>query len=327
VAVSGIAATLGAPAAAQPDGAAAGGVRRAAAEFWLRAFFWAAEHAPAMLRRGRHALCRGAFRSSPSVRRGTTANARRILGAGAAEADVEALALRTLENFFGVCCDIGRGFAASREQLLARVASIEGRENYDAARSARRGVIVVTAHVGSFEVGMAALREQERGRIHVVFRRDPIARFERQRSDLRRRLGVEEAPVDEGWTVWMRLRDALLADEAVVLQGDRVMPGQKGEPVPFLGGHLLLPTGPVRLALATGAPIVPILSIRQDDGGVRLFIESPIEAKPAPHGDAGSLHPALLHWAAVLERFVRAFPDQWLILQPALLEDARDGAA
>ena len=306
-------ATPRAPTGSAPRGRA----RRALTEFWVRAFFWTSEHAPAFVRATRGLFCRMTFRASRSIRRGTTANARRILGPDAAGADVEALARRTFSNFYAVSSDIGRSFSASRELLFSRVESIEGKENYRAARAAGRGVIVVTAHMGSFEVGLAALREQERGRIHVVFKRDLFARFERLRSDLRRRLGVEEAPVDDGWTVWIRLRDALLADEAVVLQGDRVMPGQKGEAVPFLGGRLVLPTGPVKLAQATGAPIVPIFSVRAPDGAVRLYIEPAIEFRAAET----SLH----QWAAVLERFVRAFPDQWLMLQPALLDDAREG--
>jgi KDO2-lipid IV(A) lauroyltransferase len=152
----------------------------------------------------------------------------------------------------------------------------------------------------------------------VVFRRDRFERFEKQRSALRARLRVEEAPVDDGWGVWVRLREALLADEVVVLQGDRVMPGQKGEAVPFLGGHLLLPAGPVKLALATGAPIVPIFSLRTAAGKVRLFIEPAIEVGPAAAGP----HPALLCWATLLEKYVRDYPDQWLMLQPVLIEDA-----
>jgi len=175
--------------------------------------------------------------------------------------------------------------------------------------------------MGSFEVGMAALRKVERNAIHVVFKRDPFARFERQRSALRARLGVEEAPVDDGWGIWVRLREALMNDHAVVLQGDRVMPGQKGEAVPFLGGTLLLPGGPVKLALATGAPIVPIFSVRLPDGKVKLLIEPPIDAAAMDGAGAGP-HPALLKFASVLERYVKAYPDQWLLLQPALVEDA-----
>ena len=125
--------------------------------------------------------------------------------------------------------------------------------------------------------------------------------------------------------MWVRLRDALLADEAVVLQGDRVMPGQKGEAVPFLGGTLLLPSGPVKLALATGAPIVPILSVRTARGKVKLFVEPPIEVDAA--GGPGAAREALLRWAAVLEKYVRSYPDQWLMLEPALAEDKDVAAA
>ena len=74
----------------------------------------------------------------------------------------------------------------------------------------------------------------------------------------------------------MHLRDALRADEVVAIQGDRIMPGQKGQRMPFLGGHLLLPSGPAKLALASGAPIVPVFSLRTSSGKVKLFIEDAI---------------------------------------------------
>jgi KDO2-lipid IV(A) lauroyltransferase len=307
--------------AGAPDAASMDAVRAGAAAFWLTLFFFAAQHAPRLVTVLQRPFCRGVFFCSRAIRAGTTANARRLLGPGASDRDVTALARRTLGSFYLFCCDVGRSFGLSREQLAALIDSDEGHAHYVAARAAGKGVIVVTAHMGSFEVGMAALRRVERNAIHVVFKRDPFARFERQRSALRARLGVEEAPVDDGWTIWVRLRDALLNDHAVVLQGDRVMPGQKGEAVPFLGGTLLLPGGPVKLALATGAPIVPIFSVRLPNGKVKLFIEPPIDAGATDGGPRGGPHPALLKFASVLERYVKAYPDQWLLLQPALVED------
>jgi lauroyl/myristoyl acyltransferase len=105
------------------------------------------------------------------------------------------------------------------------------RPYYQEARRNQRGAVIVTAHLGCFELGMAALVEHEK-RVHVVFRRDPSPRFDRLRSRLREMLGVREAPVDDGWATWSRLRDALSSDEVVLIQGDRVMPGQKGQPRP-----------------------------------------------------------------------------------------------
>jgi KDO2-lipid IV(A) lauroyltransferase len=134
------------------------------------------------------------------------------------------------------------------------------------------------------------------------------------RSELRSKLGVIEAPVDDGWTVWMRLRDALLKDEVVVLQGDRVMPGQKGERVTVLGANMMLPAGPAKLALATGAPIVPVFTIRTPSGNVRLCVEPAIFAS-----DVDS---AMRQLADVIAKYVRTYPEQWLMLQPAWCEDS-----
>ena len=171
--------------------------------------------------------------------------------------------------------------------------------------------------MGSFEAGAAALLDRE-GKLHVVFKRDAISRFDQVRSMLRAKLGVIEAPVDDGFTIWMKLREALLRDEVVMVQADRCMPGQKGEIVPFLHGRMMLPTGPIKLALATGAPIIPVFALRTPSGQVRIVIEDAIEVTPSDQ----SPHPAMMKFVSVLEKHVRAHPDQWLLLHPAFCKDA-----
>jgi phosphatidylinositol dimannoside acyltransferase len=295
-------------------------LRQAAADFWLRAFFWSAEHLPGPVAKAAPLFSSLVFRVSPTVRRGTLANARRLLGPDSSETVRAALAQAVVANFYRFCCDVAYAAAgASEDDLVRQIESVEGAEHFQAARAAGKGLVVVTAHMGSFEVGIAALK-REVPRVHVVFRRDSAGRFERQRAALRNRLGVVEVPVDEGWTLWMRLRDALLAGEAVVLQADRVMPGQKGRPVPFLGGMMLLPTGPAKLAAMTGAPIVPVFTIRAPSGRVRVMIEPPIVVSP------GEDEIALGKIAAVLERYVKTYPEQWLMLQPAWREDGKSGS-
>jgi KDO2-lipid IV(A) lauroyltransferase len=282
----------------------------ALADFWLRSLFFCSERMPWLLRLGRGFFVRLTYLCSPAVREATAANARRILGQGA---DVAEFGRGVVGNFFDFVCDVGRSRGMSREALVGRIESVEGRERYLAIRQTGRGAIIVTAHMGSFEVGVAALREEEQ-QIHVVFKRD-TGRFERIRQGLRQRLGVVEQAVDEGWGVWVKLRDALKADEVVAIQGDRVMPGQKGSRVPFLGGHVLLPTGPVKQALASGAPIVPVFSVRTPGGKIKLFIEEPIEVGQDVDDAMGKL-------AAVIGRYVSAYPEQWLVLHPAFEEDA-----
>ena len=271
-----------------------------------------------MLRLTRGLFTRIVFRCSASVRAGTLANAARVLGPRATPAQHRRLARAVVGNFILFCHDVGRSVRLSADELYGQIQALEGDAHYAAARAMRRGAIVVTAHMGSFEVGMAALRRRDE-RVHVVFRRDAFGRFERMRSALRAKLGVIEAPVDEGWTVWLRLRDALLRDEVVVLQGDRVMPGQKGQRVPVLGADMLLPAGPVKLALATGAPIVPVFSIRTPAGAVRLCVEPAITVEA---GDPDAVDRAMRQLADVVGKYVAAYPEQWLMLQPAWCDDA-----
>ena len=289
-------------------------LREGAAAFWLRSLFFFAQRAPWAARAARALFVWGAYRFSRSIQSATRANGRRILGDRVNEPTLTRVGRDGVGSFYDFVCDVGQSQGLSREQLANRIESIEGRERYLETRQAGRGAILVTAHMGSFEVGVAALLEREK-RIHVVFKRD-VGRFETIRQGLRQRLGIVEQPVDEGWGVWVRLRDALRADEVVAIQGDRVMPGQKGSRMPVLGGHVLLPTGPVKLAIASGAPIVPVFSVRTREGKIRLFIEEPIEVTGADV--EGAMH----QMASVIGRYVAAYPEQWLVLYPAFTEDA-----
>ena len=202
---------------------------------------------------------------------------------------------------------------------MERIVAVEGREHFENALAQGRGVIVATAHLGSFEVGMASLADRPTP-VHVVFQHDRRSGFERIRQALHEKIGVQEAPVEHGWDTWMKLRDALGRGEIVAIQADRVMPGQKGVAVPFCGGHVLLPLGPVKLARLVGSPIVPIYSVREGRG-VRILIDPAIVVDPASVGAAEDIPPALVKLAASLERRIAAHPAQWLALHKAWQED------
>lgn len=291
-------------------------VRWAAAEGWLNGMFFASRRFPRFVQWGKPFFRWGAWTHSHYLQDNILANARWLLGADSTAEQRWDFGQSVVSNFFDFVLDIGRSVGQTQAQLLARIASVEGDPAYRAARAARQGAIVLTAHMGSFEVGIAALLQHER-HVRVLFRRDSFGLFERTRSKLRRQLGVIEECVDDGLNTWMRLREALAADEVVLIQGDRVMPGQKGRRVPILGGHMVLPTGPLRLALATGAPIVPTFSVRDSDGRIRLFIEPAIWV-----GDEASFESGLDAIRAALEKYLRRFPDQWLMIHRAWCEDA-----
>jgi lauroyl/myristoyl acyltransferase len=310
--------TVAVPSAAA---AASRSLRATIASFWLDKLFRTVRFAPWLARIMRPIAVGGTCMCSRLVRHATNANARRIFGPDVSQSRTRGYRRGVMANFYDFVCDAGRCLDLSREQLIGQIDSIEGRQNYEAARALRKGAILATAHMGSFEAGAAALLSRERA-MHVVFKRD-ATRFEQVRSSLREKLGVIEAPVDDGWAMWLRLREALNRDEVVMMQADRVMPGQKGSVVSLLFGHVELPTGPIRLALASGAPIVPVFAIRTRRGKISIHIEPHIVVEPSDDVP----HPALIRFASVLERFVREYPEQWLLLHRAFCEDCEDAAS
>lgn len=257
-------------------------------------------------------VARGVRRLSPAMRRILEENARLALGPEATEARVADVAFGMLRAMQRSIAEVLLSQRFTVDELAARVIRYWGQEGYQEARRGGRGMLVVSAHMGAFEPSLAWLRRFE-SRVHVLFHRDPMPSFERARRRLRETLGVIEHPVAEGVQAWAALREALLADEVVVLHGDRTMPFQRGSNIPFLGAEdTVLPTGPVRLALACGSPIVPTFCYRADDG-LEIEMMAPVtHAAESLRADEVAKHPSQAAVIAAIELAIRNHPDQWL---------------
>lgn len=300
------------------------GARRSAADFWVWLLVSAAQRAPRFARAVKPAFVWCAWVFSPYLRKTTRANAKWLLSPGASGHARDAFGRQVIASFYDFVCEIGVGRDRPWPELLKQIECVEGVAAYRQVRASKRGAIIITAHLGSFETGVAGLRSMEPN-VHVVFQRDRLAVFEELRSRLHSHLGVHEAPVEAGLDGWFRLRDALRSDHVVLMQADRVMPGQSGVRVPFLGGHMELPAGPVKLAMASGSPIIPAFAIRQRDGRSRVVIGKPIEVRDSCERDLAE-HPAMLEVVTVLETYIKMYPTQWLAVHPAWCEDAQSPA-
>jgi KDO2-lipid IV(A) lauroyltransferase len=284
-------------------------------EFWLRFFYWWTRHAPWGPRLTRLFWINASWYLSSHLREVTQANARCVLGPDATHRQIKKLAKRTHADFFDFICDLGNSSGKTLKELLQRIDCVDGADDYLHARQAKQGAILVTAHLGNFEVGMAEVRRLE-PRVHVVFQRDATGQYENVRAQLHRQLGVIETPIDDGMASWIELRDALQDDAVVMLQGDRVMPGQKGQAVAVCHGHLELPIGPAKLAMMTGAPLIPVFAINTENSKVRIEIDPPIKVE-----DAGDIEPAVQAIGRSIERRIRKHPEQWHVLHRAFVED------
>lgn len=308
-------------------GAAWKAVKDAVGRFWLEhLMMWSLEHCAWLARWSKGFFLFFAWRCAPRLREMTLFNSGLILGAASTAQQRRRLAKAIIAN----CYDFIEGFGRTRhwdaQRFRAQIEHVEGIEHFHEARSLGRGVIIITAHLGAFEIGMAAIREIE-PKVHVVFQRDqalPI--FERLRARQRAQLGVIEAPIDEGPRSWLAVRDALAANEVVLLQGDRVSQGQRSVRVPFLDTSLDFPTGPARLAGLTGAPLLPVFAVRQRGGGVRIMIEEPLMAGEGKL-DEGEIEAMTSTLAALIGGYIRKYPEQYHGVHAEWLRQCNFGAA
>lgn len=244
----------------------------------------------------------------PGLRRALDDNARRLLGPQASPLERRRHGVRVLEGFsrFFVELLTAPDTYPSQEAFLSRV---EGLEHAKEAWARGKGVIGISLHMGNMELGPMLLRGLV-GPMAIVYRRDPFGFLEAMRSRARQASAIEE--IDTGTPMFgVRVLDVLRRGGFCFLAGDIGFPDprRRGRPYPFFGEPARFLAWPARLALASGAPLLPCFVLRDRAGSYYARIEPPLEAE----GEVDALMARLVE---IYERYVREHPDQWLILHP-----------
>lgn len=185
---------------------------------------------------------------------------------------------------------------------LLDLVEVDGEEELQAAVEDGRGVIVVTGHIGAWELGAGYLAQ--RGiEVTAVARPLKDARFETHLSALRSRLGV--AVLDEASDLRPAFR-ALRAGGAlgILIDQSRHRPGVW---VPFLGRPARIATGAAEFARRTGARMVP-MAIQRAGRRHRLTVLPPVDVD---WSRAGATEAATAALTRSLESLIWRAPEQW----------------
>ena len=240
---------------------------------------------------------------SPSYRRRLDANAA-LAGLSAAErrASVAEAGKLVLE--------LPRLWLRPRDQAVADPVQWEGDAQLSEWLDRGRGVVLLTPHLGGFELSAQAYAERFGARrpITVLYRpaRQPWLR--ELEESARGRPGLATAPANLAG-VRLLLR-ALKRGEAVGLLPDQVPPDGQGVWVPFFGRPAYTMTLAARLAQQTGAAVGVALAERLPRGGGYVVRVLPL-AEPLPDAAAGDEAAA---WAVnrSMEAMIRMKPSQYL---------------
>jgi Kdo2-lipid IVA lauroyltransferase/acyltransferase len=172
-----------------------------------------------------------------------------------------------------------------------------------------QGAIIVTAHFGNWE--RAGKLVCQRGIALNGLVRPLKGALNMRIVDNRLRAGVGLI-YPKGAIA--QVHEAVKLGESVLMLLDQALPAKAAVFVPFFGRPASTTPAMAVVAQRTGAPVFVMMGIRDASGRrLRLEFEGPI---PPPEGvsgqDAITAHTAAV--TAVLEKYIRRYPDQWLWL-------------
>jgi KDO2-lipid IV(A) lauroyltransferase len=252
-----------------------------------------------------------AYWLAPGPRRNVISNLRHVMGEDAAEREVRAAAHGMFVNVAKYYVDLVRMPRMDLNDFFQRRLRYYGFDEYVLpAVESGKGVVFLSGHLGNPELGAQGMLP--RG-VEVFALTEPLSppRLSRLVDSLRAAKGHAFAPV--GFAGVKRVIQTLRAGGAVALMGDRDIEGPKAM-LPFFGEETLMPTGPIEVALRTGAVVIPSFCLRNDRGGIDAYLEEPLEIERT--GDMErDVRANALRFLARLERRIREHPDQWGVLE------------
>jgi KDO2-lipid IV(A) lauroyltransferase len=201
----------------------------------------------------------------------------------------------------------------SREdpEELRRLVTIEGLEHLEKARqvSETGGVIALTAHLGSWELLAAAMVAYGLP-VTVVYRTRDNPLIEELVGSLRTRGGSELFPRGSAARAGLR---ALREGGILAMLCDQNCRREEGVFVPFFGRLACTRSGPPRIAMRTGAPVLPAFVEREGGSArhrVRILPALPI--LPAGGDREAATRENARRMTQVIEEEICRVPDHWI---------------
>jgi len=232
------------------------------------------------------------------------------------EREIRRIRIKMARNFAKYLVDFFR-FSKLDLEYMKKNMKIENAHFFKEALSKGKGVIILSAHLGNWELGAVAVALLGHPFWAVVLphKHKYVDRFFNAQRESK---GVKVIPLGSG--VVRLCLDALKKNGLLALVGDRDF-SESGIVVDFFGKPSIFPKGPAALALNTGAVILPGFMVRNADDSFTLWMDKPIECNP-PIGAGRRLRfsdhdlmEVIKQYKGVIEGYIRKYPDQWFMFR------------
>jgi KDO2-lipid IV(A) lauroyltransferase len=198
----------------------------------------------------------------------------------------------------------------SHEEVLNAL-RVEGEENFNKAFKSNRGIVIVSAHMGNWEVGLHITNYYGKPMLGVAAKtRYGWADILLSRS--RNRLG--NTIIDKKGAL-PKITEGLRRGEVIGMLIDQSR-RKHGVEVTFFGRKATASPAAALLALRCNSLVLPAFCVRRSDGQLTIQVKTPFELTRT--GDLRSdIQSNTQRMIDVVEEMVRTYPDQWFwLLKP-----------
>lgn len=224
---------------------------------------------------------------------------------------VEPLVVSAFYKFARNWCDIMLMSRLSGSRLRSLIGRSSSSDPMDDALAAGTGAILISLHLGNWELGGLGLADLGYP-VNVMTFREPDEQFNRSRERLRNERGIRFIYVDRTDSSPFAIIEAVNAlrrNELLCLLGDRDGSSNTIE-LPFFGRTTRIPAGAAYLALTTGAPVIPVFVVLEK-GRYATVMEKPVFFN-ARHGHNNEvIHEGMSSIISIFEKYIIKYPDQW----------------
>ena len=222
--------------------------------------------------------------------------------------EIRRIRIKIFRNFAKYLVDFFR-FSKLDAQYIKENIKIENIHYIDEALSKGKGVIIVSAHLGNWELGgvVVALLGYPFWIVALPHKYRKVNNFFNFQRGSK---GINVIPL--GRAARQSL-DILKENRVLALAGDRDF-SEKGIVLDFFGRPTIFPRGPAALSLKTGAKIVPGFMLRNGDDTFTFKFEKPLEFIST--GDKNNdLTGLTKQYRNIFEDYIRKYPDQWYMFR------------
>jgi KDO2-lipid IV(A) lauroyltransferase len=220
-------------------------------------------------------------------------------------AGVRRVARGAYAHFGGMLVETALLPSLGRDGILDLVESEEGLDRVEAAFAAGRGVVLITGHLGNWELAGAYLGARGMP-LEVIVRRMRNPYFDAYLNDTRTRAGMH---VVYDADAVRHLPRAFRQGRGVAFVADQGVRGLASTFVPFFGRPAKTPRGPAVFALRFGLPAFFVAVVRQPSGRYRC-VATPVAVPDTGDRDA-DVDATVAGFTRILEDWVRRHPDQY----------------